>query len=228
MTGLGALLLNPPLTSGTRTLSHLGIAAELLGCDALDIANLFAVATRDVTAINDVGLSSDGWEAARPRLRQVIAESDHLLAGWGVSSLAGRAAIHRQSQVDYVRACARDVGKDCIWTLNGEPRHPSRWHQYVSDRHGRANGESLAERLWMVLTPVRFETLCRKQLRLCAVGWPSHIGLGSGSVASYRRAIELDRSPLARLLACAPGTSVAWGCECPEGVGVLMLVEFGV
>lgn len=33
MTTLGALLLNPPLAGGDRTIGHLRVAADLLGCD---------------------------------------------------------------------------------------------------------------------------------------------------------------------------------------------------
>jgi hypothetical protein len=160
MTTLGALLMNPPTGDGTRTVRHLRVVTGLLDCDAMEIANLFSIATRDVTGINEVGRSGDGWDAARPRLRQVIAECDCLLAGWGVRGLSGTAAAYQRIQLDYVRACAREVGLDHIWTINGEPRHPSRWHQYVSDRHGRATGTSLGERIAMVLTSVPFATLC--------------------------------------------------------------------
>jgi hypothetical protein len=162
MTTLGALLLNPALTEGKRTLRHLGVAADLLDCNALAIANLFSIATRNATAINEAGRSEDGWNAARPQLRQIVAESDQLLAGWGISGLAGRAAKYRQLQLEYVCTCAQEFGKDCVWTLNGEPRHPSRWHQYVSDRHGRASGTSFGERMTAVLKSVPLATLCPK------------------------------------------------------------------
>jgi hypothetical protein len=152
--------MNPPTGSGTQTVRHLRVVTRLLGCDGLEIANLFSIATHHVTAINEAGRSGAGWDAARPRLRQVITESDCLLAGWGVRSPVGPAAAHWRRQLAYVRACAREVGLGDIWTLNGEPRHPSRWHQYVSDRHGRATGTSLEERIAMVLTFVPVAMLC--------------------------------------------------------------------
>lgn len=160
MTTLGALLLNPPLNGGIRTTRHVHVAAQLLDCDSFEIANLFSIATRDLTAISVAGRSGDGWEAARPRLYQVITECDFLLAGWGVSSPVGEAATYRRRQLNYVGACAREVGQDYIWALGGEPRHPSRWHQYVSDRHGRVSGSSLSKRISMVLTPVPLAALC--------------------------------------------------------------------
>lgn len=160
MTTLGAILLNPPVTSGARTLQHLQAAARSLDCDSVEIANLFAVPTRDVTAINAVGQSSTGWDLAQDRLREIITASDHLIAAWGVSGLSGHTARQQRKQLEFVFCAARDVGQEHIWTLNGEPRHPSRWHQYVSDRHARASGASLTERLAMVLKSVPIKTVC--------------------------------------------------------------------
>lgn len=154
MVTLGAILLNPPLTRGTRTVNSLCIAADILECDTVEVANLFSVPTRDVTVINSIGRSTAGWEAARTQLLQVVSESDHLLAGWGVSGLSGLASTRRLMQIEYVYSCARKTGKNAIWTLNGEARHPSRWHQYVSDRHGRARGNSLRDRIGSVLTQI--------------------------------------------------------------------------
>ena len=155
MPTLGAILLNPPTSGGLPTLRHLHVAAELLGCDSVVIGNLFATATDDVTAVNSVGADAAGWTAARPGLLKAL-DADVLIAGWGVSGLQGDAQRHREAQVQWVTASAtlrRHVG---VWTLNGEPRHPSRWHQYVSDRHGRASGDTQAERLQSVLV---FKTL---------------------------------------------------------------------
>lgn len=160
VTVLGALLLNPPTTDGAQTRRHLQVAAELLSCNSIEIANLFAMPTHDMPAVNVVGQSNQGWELAQPRLRAVITAADQLLAAWGVGGLSGRALIHQRRQLRFVAAAAQEIGHVQIWTLNGEPRHPSRWHQYVSDRHGRASGASLTERLAMVLTSVRTETLC--------------------------------------------------------------------
>jgi hypothetical protein len=38
--------------------------------------------------------------------------------------------------------------------LGGEPRHPSRWHQYVSDKYGRTSGGTFEERIKQVLVAV--------------------------------------------------------------------------
>jgi hypothetical protein len=160
MVTLGAILLNPSLGSGAQTVRQLEVVGRVLRCDGLQIANLFSVATRDITEINEAGKSGDGWVAARPQLGRVIAECDCLLAGWGVGGLAGRAANYQRLQLGYVRERAREAGHYSVWTLNGEPRHPSRWHQYVSDRHGRAHGSCFEERIKMVLRDVAFDMVC--------------------------------------------------------------------
>jgi len=131
VTGLGAILLNPPLTEGAATQRHLRVAAELLGCGEIHIANLFAVPTRSVLEINEVGRDGAGWLAARRPLKRLIDSAEQIVAGWGVSGLYGPARTHRRVQVAWVLDRIVASGKDHIWMLNGEPRHPSRWHQYV-------------------------------------------------------------------------------------------------
>ena len=167
---LGAILLSPPLTTGAATLRHLQAAAELLGCDSIEIANLFAIPTSSSHEINEVGRLPQGWLDARPALEQVLSMSHELIAGWGLpTGLHGPARLHHQAQASWVtekvraitvdrateeRRAARRVPRPAsrgIWTLNGEPRHPSRWHQYVSDRHGRATGPTFKARLATVL-----------------------------------------------------------------------------
>jgi hypothetical protein len=150
MPTLGAILLNPPTSSGLPTIRHLQVAAELLGCDSVVIGNLFATATDDVTVVNIVGAHAAGWTAARPHLLAAL-DSDVLIAGWGVSGLHGAARGHREDQVRWVLESAVARRHPGIWTINGDPRHPSRWHQYVSERHGRASGLNVAERLHSVL-----------------------------------------------------------------------------
>lgn len=47
-----------------------------------------------------------------------------------------------------------DQGITAFWMVGGEPRHPSRWHQFVSDKHGRTTGGTFEERLVQVLVEV--------------------------------------------------------------------------
>ena len=151
MAVLGALLLNPPAGDGAQTIRHLRLAGALLGCEGLEIANLFAFPTRDVNGINAVGGDAVGWEMARPRLQEVIANSDQIMAAWGVSGISGAAMKMKQNQLDFLLTCFSATETEAVWTLNGEARHPSRWHQYVSDKHGRARGATFVERLESVM-----------------------------------------------------------------------------
>ncbi|MGC4819087.1 DUF1643 domain-containing protein [Micromonospora sp. DT63] len=154
---LGAILLNPPLTTGAATMRNLHVAADVLRCDGVQVANLFTLPTTDVAEINQVGRNTLDWERACPALEQVLMTSHAVVAGWGVSGLYGPAGAHRRAQAAWViRRAASAPHLGGLWTLNGEPRHPSRWHQYVSDRHGRTSGASLRDRLASVLRFVDF------------------------------------------------------------------------
>jgi hypothetical protein len=80
---LGALLLNLPVVRGVRTTPP--VSPPMCWVRPHGIANLFSIVTRDVT-------KSDDQAAARSPPSQVIAASDHLVAGWSVSGLGGPAA----------------------------------------------------------------------------------------------------------------------------------------
>lgn len=147
MRTLGALLLNPPITDGRRTRANLEVAARILGCSRVEIANLFSVPTQDVTSMNPVAKDSEGWLAAHGDLSRVIASADVLLGGWGVRGLSGSAARQRRTQILFVGNQAGIYGRTHLWTVGGQPRHPSRWHQFVSDRYGRTPGGLFDERL---------------------------------------------------------------------------------
>ncbi|MCW2599496.1 MAG: hypothetical protein JWM02_1325 [Frankiales bacterium] len=159
---LCAVLASPPLTSGGRTRGALALAADLLGCDIVRIVNLLALPTRDLPEMSEVGAEGGAWEAGRPELLAGLQAGDALLAAWGVSALTGAARVHHRSQVAWLVDAAAEVGCDRVWTVGPQPRHPSRWHQYVSDRHRRTStaattaerlGEVLLQREWASLLP---------------------------------------------------------------------------
>lgn len=152
------MLASPPLTTGARTLAHLRVAAEILGCDRMRVVNLFGIATADVPAISIVGQDPAGWVAARPSIEAAFAEADVLLAAWGVDLLTGPARDHRRAQLRWLASVAATAHHRTALTV-GEARHPSRWHQYVSDRHGRVQGATFSERLRQVLLPRSVEEL---------------------------------------------------------------------
>jgi len=75
------MLLSPPRNTGAATWRHLRIAAELLECDDVQIANLFAIPTFDSNEINEPGQAPQGWLDARPALSQVLSRSRESIAG---------------------------------------------------------------------------------------------------------------------------------------------------
>jgi len=144
-----AVLLNPPsLTSGTRSRNAVAHAATVLGCENVQLVNLCSAST-PIVELND--LRGDEWEEARESLEVALLHADVLLAGWGVAGMSGYSKRSLTSQVDWLLRRAQNRGFDSVWMVGGEPRHPSRWHQYVADRHQRTSGGAFEDRIRQVL-----------------------------------------------------------------------------
>lgn len=143
---LGAILLNPTTGVGKPTMKHLRLAQALLGADDLQIANLFPLASSNMHGVSTMGRDELTWLLARPAIDSLIGSSDDLLLGWGIARLTGAADGHFRQQISWVRTRLSGIEVP-IWALGGEPRHPSRWHQYVSDVHGRTSGGDLPSRI---------------------------------------------------------------------------------
>lgn len=137
---LCAILASPPLTAGVRTRNMVGTAAALLGCDQVLVVNLLNAPTADIPAMSVSGREAEAWLESRSALSAGLAQADELLAAWGKQGLTGPARTHRQDQLAWLGAEASVCGHLTAWAVGAEPRHPSRWHQYVSDRHGRTSG----------------------------------------------------------------------------------------
>lgn len=150
---LGVILMNPPTGSGGATTRHLQAACQVLACRAYQVVNLLPVPTRSVSGISEAGRTIEVWHAARPALRELIHEADELLLGWGLGGgFGGVAREHFRDQTCWIRSeIARKRSDPLVWTVGNEPRHPSRWHQYVSDRHERTQGGDFPTRLRRVL-----------------------------------------------------------------------------
>lgn len=140
-------------------MTHLNLAARIIGCTDLVIVNLFSIPTPSVTEINSVGVEWAAWLAARDGLETGIAGADEILAVWGVGGLTGVVGANRQHQISWLLDQLVRAGHTAVWTVNGEARHPSRWHQYVSDKHGRTSGGDLEDRLRQVLRQVPIDSL---------------------------------------------------------------------
>ena len=151
---LGALLMNPPSGNGEQTKRHLTIAQELLGCKQTEIANLLAIATVSTSQVRSAGADWSAWEAARPTLESVIRNCDVLLIGWGVAVQGPDARRNFVRQVEWVFEMISRAGHNEYWRVGAQPRHPSLWHQFVSDRHGRTIGGTFSERIGQVIERV--------------------------------------------------------------------------
>ena len=144
---LCAVLASPPLTSGVRTLRMLERGAEALGCSEVRHVNLFAHATRDLRDLTRKGVNEQGWLDARASIEMTLSRGGVLLFAWGTVEPNGRARQHLRDQVRWLIDTAWTAGHAESVSLGGSARHPSRWHQYVSDRHDRVGTGSVEARL---------------------------------------------------------------------------------
>jgi hypothetical protein len=148
-----AVLLNPPAnTVGARSRNAVTLAATALGYERVVVANLCEAATPSVVELNDVG--ADAWMSARDHLAPLFPLASALLGAWGVAGLNGDARQFRDAQVEWLAREAGAAGLTHMWMLGGRPLHPSRWHQFVSDKYGRTSGGSFEERIVQVLVEV--------------------------------------------------------------------------
>lgn len=149
-----AVLLNPPRsTSGVRTLGAVRRAATVLGFRDLMIANLFPDRTTDVWELNHLD-SHSPWSANQRWIAEQLDSADGILAGWGVAGASGAFRRERNRRAQWLLSAAAAAGHETIWMVGGEPRHPSRWHQFVADAHRRTSGGSFEDRLAEVLVAV--------------------------------------------------------------------------
>lgn len=129
-----AVLSNPPLTDGRRTLHRVELAVSLLGFDRVVVGNLFAVPSHATGAISALGLGPEGWETARAHLDDHLAGCDGALLAFGVSAPSGEARERFRSQVRWLLERTVAVGVP-TWQVGDGPRHPSRWQRWTSRAH---------------------------------------------------------------------------------------------
>ena len=162
---LCVVLLTPPLTSGTRTIGAVRRGAKILGHENFQIANLMSTATQHARDAALVGADEKPWMSARAELRRGMRQSKELLLAWGVLRHLGPARRHAESQVQWLLDVAEDSGHLGAWSVGHDVRHPSRWHQFTADRHGRTEGGDGIERLRQVLAYRELD-----ELRRCFLG----------------------------------------------------------
>lgn len=127
---LVAILANPPLTDGIRTLRRVELAAELLGFTDVEIANLFALPSHATSAIAELGTTETGWLQARPELSASINSAQGVLLAYGATSPIGEARFHFRQQVAWLTEQIADRSVPA-WYVGDGPRHPSRWQRWT-------------------------------------------------------------------------------------------------
>jgi len=147
---LCVVLLSLPTTSGVRTANAVSRAARLLGHNNATIVNLIDRSAIDVPDLARFGPEDPAWQEARSAISRGLHSASDVLFGWGVVSRMGSARLAVQSQVTWTLKAAAASGHLRAWAV-GEGRHPSRWHQYVADRHARTLGGTADARLRQVL-----------------------------------------------------------------------------
>jgi hypothetical protein len=143
---LTAVLLAPPLTSGVRTTRAVARAAVVLGYDAVVVANLLDVPTRNTAHVATFGSDDDSWLDSRQRLEDGVQASSALLLAWGLPNNVGSARSAMEVQIRWLVGVAEASGHKDAWAV-GDVRHPSRWHQYTADKHGHTVGGDFNARL---------------------------------------------------------------------------------
>ena len=152
---LVAVLCNPPLTNGQRTLSRVELATRLLGFKDLATVNLFSLPSHATGAIDDLGLTEEGWLGARDELAAGLQRANGVLLGYGMTPPAGPARAHFLEQIGWLRAQLAKGDSPC-WQVGDGPRHPSRWQRWTSRAHP---GVPFAEAVGRSLVLVRDDSV---------------------------------------------------------------------
>ncbi|AOY74333.1 hypothetical protein ARZXY2_4834 (plasmid) [Arthrobacter sp. ZXY-2] len=130
-TGFTAILFNPPLSTGSRTIARVALAAKLLGHEEATIANLFPLATKSVLEVNAIGKDFDLWHSVRADISERLAVSRDILLAYGCQEPVGEVRAHFRAQIAWLRQeiCISDSN---VWSVSDQPRHPSRWQRHTS------------------------------------------------------------------------------------------------
>lgn len=134
--------LNPPQeTSGNRTFSNVGRLAAALNVSETRLLNLCSRPSTSFVDFASVAATPDAWLDSRIDLERDLADfnprSDIVVAAWGRSSFSGPTRTHLAAQIDWVMSILEGLGCAEVLTFGDSARHPSRWHQYVSDKQNR-------------------------------------------------------------------------------------------
>ncbi|WP_104170005.1 DUF1643 domain-containing protein [Cryobacterium sp. M23] len=128
------ILSNPPTTSGARTLQRVQLAKETLGHSTVSIANVFSISTYRTRGITIAGVEPEGWIAARSELTAALKTADAVILAYGCQEPSGAARYHFRDQLAWLQTEIDFLGLT-VWMIDGQPRHPSRWHRHTHAQH---------------------------------------------------------------------------------------------
>lgn len=153
-----AVLLNPALHGGIRTVNRVHKAAETAGVDSrrVVLANLCATPTPSMVELSAVGEEDSGWFTAGLELRKEVGQASDVLLAWGTTIPAGLARVPFRSQITHIRGLLAECSPTNIWLVNGRTTHPSRWQRETARVHP---GISFDEALPRLLQSYSFDEL---------------------------------------------------------------------
>jgi hypothetical protein len=158
---LCAVLLNPNFnTENSVSHSNIRVAAASLGFGSFHIVNLVQVQSRNSKELAQKAMNQEPWLISRPEIYQSLNYADEVIFAWGASRLAGQANRHKDEQVEWIIQQTIRAGHTEVLLMNGSPRHPSRWRQYVGPQKMRVTGDTLEDRFRKVLNSHPIEDVC--------------------------------------------------------------------
>lgn len=131
---LVAVLSNPPVTDGRRTVRRVELATMILGFDDHRIVNIFAWPSHATRELNLLGAADSGWAEARPGIVTALNSAAGVLLGYGSTAPVGLARIQFRAQVDWLKG-QLSTRMLPVWQLGDGPRHPSRWQRWTYRAH---------------------------------------------------------------------------------------------
>lgn len=146
-----AILANPRPLGGGRTEKRIALVREILGYERAEIVNLFSRPSESSSEIAKLGTAPEGWLESRVAVSSALKSADSVLLGFGLIPSSPESRPHLRAQFEWLRRELQSRRHLPVWQVGDRPRHPSRWHQYVSDAHGHTTGGAFEERLKQVL-----------------------------------------------------------------------------
>ena len=147
-----AVLSNPPVTDGKRTLARLQTVSGILGFENVEVANLFSLPSYRTGEISQLGVTEVGWLAARAAISQGLTRADGVLLAYGLGLPVGAARERFRDQVAWL---TEQLGERAlpVWQVGDGARHPSRWQRWTCRTHPDLAFPDALQRSLVVVVP---------------------------------------------------------------------------